>query len=313
MLKKRIQLKSKNLALITQGSIKGIGREIISKSLENLNLEYPVLIIGRKKDFKEYVSIDSEDEIENIEKGIYVYQPEVKTEESFGFFQKSVEFVEKGIGKAIVTAPISKDEWIKNGVNFKGHTDFFKKRYKDKEIIMSFYSQDLRLSLFTDHIPLKSIFDYLNKDKIKRFIIKLNSYLKNTFKKEFDFYVCGLNPHCGESGAMGDEENDMIMPALNEIRDDVSIKGIFPADTIFVKAIKDKNSYIVCWYHDQGLIGFKTLNFYNGVNLTLGLPFIRTSPDHGTAFDIAGKNIADYNSMLNSIKLAEQLINLKSI
>lgn len=174
---------------------------------------------------------------------------------------------------------------------------------------MSFYSEKIRLSLFTDHIRLKDMFKYLNKSKIKDFLLNLNDYLKELFKKDFNFYICCINPHCSENGAMGNEELDIVIPALKEIENRINIKGIYPADTVFVKAMKDEDSYIVCWYHDQGLIGFKSLNFYNGVNLSLGLPFIRTSPDHGTAYDIAGKDIANPLSMINSIKLAERLIN----
>jgi len=174
---------------------------------------------------------------------------------------------------------------------------------------MSFYSEKIRLSLFTDHIALKEMFKKLSKTEISEFLLKLNDYLKKLFKRDFNYYICCINPHCSEKGAMGNEEADIIIPALRDIENEINIKGIYPADTVFVKAMQDKNSYIVCWYHDQGLIGFKSLNFYNGVNLSLGLPFVRTSPDHGTAYDIVGKDIANPLSMMNSIKLAEELIN----
>ena len=133
------------------------------------------------------------------------------------------------------------------------------------------------------------------------------------FKKKFTFLISGLNPHAGEEGFLGKEEIAEIIPALQNLKEvgesgnRIHIEGPFPPDVVFLKALATKDAVVISWYHDQGLIPFKLLNIHSGVNLTLGLPFIRTSPDHGTAFDIAGKNIANPSSMTAAIKLAEEL------
>jgi 4-hydroxythreonine-4-phosphate dehydrogenase len=177
---------------------------------------------------------------------------------------------------------------------------------------MFFWSGDLKVSLFTIHIPLKEIFKYIKKRKIIRFIRSLDQKLQNLFKQKFTFLISGLNPHAGEEGFLGREEIDEIIPALEALKEkkgeeEVKTAGPFPPDIVFLKAREIKDSVVLSWYHDQGLIPFKLLNIHAGVNMTLGLPYVRTSPDHGTAYDIAGKNIANPASMTAAIKLAEKL------
>ena len=136
----------------------------------------------------------------------------------------------------------------------------------------------------------------------------LDVELNRMFSKKFFYFISGLNPHAGEDGYLGSEERDIIIPAMDVLKAEMNINGIYSPDTVFLKAREAKNAVVVCWYHDQGLIPFKLLNIRSGVNLTLGLPFIRTSPDHGTAFEIAGKGIADPTSMTQAVKLADHLI-----
>ncbi len=180
---------------------------------------------------------------------------------------------------------------------------------------MFFWSENLKVSLFTIHIPLKKVFGAIKKREIKRFIRSLDRELQKWFNQKFTFLISGLNPHAGEEGFLGQEEIEEIIPALKSLEAEgerqsenrIHIEGPFPPDVVFLKAMGKKNTVVVSWYHDQGLIPFKLLNIHSGVNLTLGLPYIRTSPVHGTAYDIAGKNIANPSSMTAAIKLAEEL------
>jgi 4-hydroxythreonine-4-phosphate dehydrogenase len=134
------------------------------------------------------------------------------------------------------------------------------------------------------------------------------SELSRLFSRDFTFLVSGLNPHAGEEGHLGTEEIDEIIPAIRELKSEIIIYGPFPPDITFLKAKDIKDAVVISWYHDQALIPFKLLNIQSGVNLTLGLPYVRTSPDHGTAYDIAGKGIANPSSMKEAIRLAELLI-----
>jgi 4-hydroxythreonine-4-phosphate dehydrogenase len=173
---------------------------------------------------------------------------------------------------------------------------------------MFFWSESLKVALYTIHIPLKQIFQHIRGDEILRFIRFVDRELSRLFKKKFTFLVCGLNPHAGEDGFLGTEEKDIIIPAVRALKSEINIDGPYPPDTVFLKARDTKDSVVISWYHDQGLIAFKLLNFHSGVNMTLGLPYIRTAPDHGTAYDIAGKGIADPSSMEQAIRLAEYLL-----
>jgi len=176
---------------------------------------------------------------------------------------------------------------------------------------MFFWSEDLKVALYTIHIPLKDVFQHIALEKITYFIRFIDGELYRLFKKRFRFLVSGLNPHAGEDGFMGKEEKGVIIPAIQALKPAINIDGPYPPDTVFLKARDMENSVVISWYHDQGLIAFKLLNIHSGVNVTLGLPYIRTSPDHGTAFDIAGKGIANPSSMKQAIRLAERLVSVQ--
>ncbi len=215
---------------------------------------------------------------------------------------------------ALVTAPISKEKWLKAGIKYIGHTQYLAETAAAADCSMFFWSEKLRVSLFTAHIPLREVFKQLEKRKIIHFIRTLDRQLQDLFKKKFTLLVSGLNPHAGEHGSQGDEEIKEIIPAIEALEaaagkeKKIDITGPYPADTVFLKAREIKDSVVISWYHDQGLIPFKLLNIHSGVNVTLGLPYIRTSPDHGTAYDIAGGNIADPGSMIAAVDLAEKLV-----
>jgi Pyridoxal phosphate biosynthesis protein len=170
---------------------------------------------------------------------------------------------------------------------------------------MSFWSERLRLALFTHHLPLKEAIDRLRKESLIKFLLNLDRSLKSWNLGIKEILICGLNPHAGEAGIMGMEEQKDVIRALIEGRNrKLNLIGPFPPDTIFLQAVDRPDRLVVCLYHDQGLIPFKLLSFQSGVNLTLGLPFIRTSPDHGTAFDLAGKGLASYSSLKAALWLA---------
>jgi len=224
---------------------------------------------------------------------------------SFEYFKKAVNEAKKGSLHAVVTAPISKQSWKLAGINWAGHTEYLRKDYP--EAIMSFFSRHLNVALFTHHISLKKALVQIKKKNLCDFFVRLNKFSQEARNKKFHLLVPGLNPHAGENGLLGNEEITEIHPAINAARKKgVSISGPYPPDTVFKKAYKDKNKIVASLYHDQGLIAFKIVSFEDGVNTTLGLPFIRTSPDHGTAFDIVGKGTADPQSMIEAIKLAVQ-------
>lgn len=218
---------------------------------------------------------------------------------------------------AVVTAPISKTSWKLaaggEGTTYPGHTELFADRTGTKRFAMMFVAPDLRVALVTTHIPLmKLVPEYLTADRIIEVIELTNETCINHFNiKNPRIAVCGLNPHASENGLFGNEENQIIIPAIKQAvakSGIVNITGPYPPDTVFNAAAYDKKfDAVVAMYHDQGTIPIKLLARDEAVNVTTGLPIIRTSPDHGTAFDIAGKNIANPGSMIAAIKLATQM------
>ena len=212
---------------------------------------------------------------------------------------------------AIVTGPICKESWALAGyANWPGHTELLANRCKAKRHSMMFVSPRLRVTLATTHIPLNDIRNVLTIGRVFDPIDLGNEACLQLGIKNPRIAVTGLNPHAGEHGQFGDEERRLIEPAIKVARDSgIDAEGPFPADTIFIKAAAGDYDLVVAMYHDQGLIPVKLLGWDKAVNWTLGLPIIRTSPDHGTAFDIAGKNIASEGSIKAAIDLAAQLAN----
>ncbi|HOJ25853.1 MAG TPA: 4-hydroxythreonine-4-phosphate dehydrogenase PdxA [Candidatus Saccharicenans sp.] len=222
---------------------------------------------------------------------------------SFSFFEAAVDSARRGEIQALVTAPISKIAWVKGGLPFRGHTEYLEKLYP--EAIMSFWSDRLRVALFTHHLPLREAIDKIKKDNLIGFFQNLDRDLKEKETGIKEMLVCGLNPHAGEDGSIGQEEQLEIIPALDQLRKNgLEVKGPLPPDTIFRQGLDRPDRLVVSLYHDQGLIPFKLVAFDRGVNLTLGLPFVRTSPDHGTAFELAGLGLASPASFQQAIWLA---------
>ena len=215
---------------------------------------------------------------------------------------------------AIVTAPISKESTHLAGSKYPGHTEMLKDLSGSNQAVMMFEGQKFKVMLVTIHEALSNVPKLISKDRVLSTIKLTHDSLVNLFKIEAPkIVVCGLNPHAGESGAFGNEEIDHIIPAVEEARElGINVEGPLPADTLFYYANQGKWDAVVAMYHDQGLIPFKMVSFNDGVNITLGLPIIRTSPDHGTAFDIAWKGVADPSSMIAAIKVAAQFAINKS-
>jgi 4-hydroxythreonine-4-phosphate dehydrogenase len=229
---------------------------------------------------------------------------------SMAFCQNAIDAAQAGLIDAIVTAPISKASWQQAGFKkFAGHTELLAYKTRSRHVAMMFVSPQLRVALATIHTSLMSIRDKFTIGCVFNPIELSHRALTEWFGIEKPkIAVCGLNPHAGEEGQFGDEETRVIQPAILMASEaGIPVEGPFPADTVFLKALDGKYDCVVAMYHDQGLIPIKLLAWRNAVNVTLGLPIIRTSPDHGTAFDIAGKHRADPSSMIAAIRLAIDL------
>jgi 4-hydroxythreonine-4-phosphate dehydrogenase len=227
-------------------------------------------------------------------------------ESSFRAFEAAVAETRGGRLEGIVTAPISKAAWALAGHPFRGHTDYLARFYPDA--IMTFWSERLKVALFSHHRPLSEAVAAVRKESLLALYRSLHQALEKVPGGPFRLLAAGLNPHAGEEGQLGREDEEEVRPAVEAAAAaGIPVTGPFPADTIFLKALGEKDVVVVALYHDQGLIAFKLEAFGTGVNATLGLPFVRTSPGHGTAFDIAGKGLADARSMEQAVRLAAAL------
>jgi len=226
---------------------------------------------------------------------------------SFSWFEEAVASARRGEIEAVVTAPVSKHSWSLAGIPWRGHTEYLESLFPDA--VMSFWSDRLAVVLLSHHLPLEEALKRVTRPALGRLfrIIRESALIRRT-GGEAEILVAGLNPHAGENGLLGTEEAEIISPAVEEARrSGIRIRGPYPPDVIFREALGRPDRIVAAMYHDQGLIPFKLAAFETGVNVTLGLPFVRTSPDHGTAFDIAGKTPADPGSMAASLRLAAEL------
>ncbi len=315
---------------ISMGDINGVGPEVIMKALADSRILQGCtpIIYGSTKIFSfykkgmdlrdfNYQSVKSAEDARNRKINVInVWDEEVelevgKTTETGGKYAfMALEAATKDLaaGKidVLVTAPISKEAMAKTGFEFPGHTEYLADMAGEEEALMLMISPTLRVGLVTSHIPLKEVTETLTIDKVAGKISEFNDSLKKDFGiQRPKIAVFGVNPHAGENGKMGSEESEVINPAIKRMRgEDILAFGPFPADGFFGSASKSEYDGVLAMYHDQGLAAFKALSFHDGVNFTAGLPIVRTSPDHGTAFDIAGQNKAEGNSMRQAIYLA---------
>lgn len=240
----------------------------------------------------------------------YEVQPGKVTPEAgmaaFACLQRAVEDLQAGRLDALVTGPINKHNIQSDVFKFPGHTEYLTDAFGATDSLMFMVSETLRVGVVTGHVPLGRVRQNINRDKIHQKLALMSQSLKRDFGiRRPKIAVLGLNPHAGENGLLGNEENEMITPLLNDLKNRGHlIYGPFPADGFFGTMAYKKYDAVLAMYHDQGLIPFKTIAFEEGVNFTAGLSVVRTSPDHGTAYDIAGKGIADETSMLQAIYTA---------
>ena len=281
---------------ITLGDQAGIGPEIVRAALASGQLpagaEYSV--IGPTSDCS-------------------LGQPTTETAQAaFDALEEAAQIALHGKLDAVVTAPINKARMYEIGFWFPGQTEFFADRCGTKNFAMLLTGGNLTVALVTVHLPLREAIAALKTEEIVRVGLLLEDFLRRRGIEKTRIAVAGLNPHAGESGALGREEVEVIEPVVRQLQSKIKnpkseIAGPFSPDTIFHHAANGAWDAVLCMYHDQGLIPLKLHAFHEGVNVTLGLPFPRTSPDHGTAFDIAGKNIARPDSMVAAINLAVEL------
>jgi len=229
---------------------------------------------------------------------------------SYQFLLDACDAWRRNLIHAIVTGPISKVSWQMAGIKYPGHTEFLAEQFRTKRYTMMFVAEKLRVALATIHIPLMDIRNQFTIGCVFQPIDLLNQALTEWFGiAKPRIGVCGLNPHASDGGRFGDEEERIIKPAITMANAvGIDARGPFPADTLFLNALNGNYDGVVAMYHDQGLIPIKLLAFDSSVNVTLGLPIIRTSVDHGTAFDIVGQNKANPGSMKAAIKLACELV-----
>jgi 4-hydroxythreonine-4-phosphate dehydrogenase len=315
---------------ITMGDINGIGPEVIMKALKDQRIlqDCTPVIYGSGRVFGYYRKAlniqdfvyqscrSADDVVQRKVNVISVWSEEVDvqvgqvTTEGGKCAYQALEHATKDLASGkidvLVTAPISKEAMGKAGFPFPGHTEYLADLSGEEEALMVMVSEKLRVALVTVHVPLKEIVSQLTKEKV---VAKIKAF-EQTLKKDFGVIkpriaVLGLNPHAGENGKMGSEEQEIISPAIQQVRNaGMMVFGPYPADGLFGSEQRAQFDGILAMYHDQGLTGFKAVAFEDGVNFTAGLPIVRTSPDHGTAFDIAGKNLANPQSLLSAIYTA---------
>lgn len=313
---------------ITMGDAAGIGPEIVLKALEDKNLReaFRCIVIGdasflRKLSEEIGVSfrltqfgdsgLDSVEiaDLANLPPDfeIGVDRP-VTGKASAENIEAAVQMWSKGEIDAICTAPISKKGIFLGGYDFPGHTEFLAALTNTKEFRMSFFAGELRTVLLSTHLPLLKAIDMIKSQNLVDLISFTNREMSKLLGRDVSIAVAGLNPHASEGGMFGTEESVEISPAIERCRESgINVSGPYSPDTIFLRGFNGDFDAVVALYHDQATIAVKSLSFGSGVNVTLGLPLIRTSVDHGTAFDIAGKGIADASSMVSAIRLAGEL------
>lgn len=299
---------------VSAGDVNGIGLEIFFRLLPEFKNELVLYCNSRTlNEYSEHCSFEIDHSAYELVDLPYYSEVDLgkikydSGKHSIISIEKAFEDVIDSKNAALVTLPINKDSVYKAGWNFPGHTEFFASKFPDHEFNMILAYKDLRVIPITIHTPLRRVSTNLSVDLIRSKVESFYRSIKKDFGiKEPKIAVLGLNPHAGENGSIGNEEIEIIGPAIKGFLD--GIEGPFPSDGFFGFGAYKNYDGIVSMYHDQGLIPLKLLAKGNGVNFTSGLPIIRTSPDHGTAYEIAGKNIADPESLRQSIILAKQIL-----
>lgn len=306
-----------SLALITAGDPGGIGYEILLKALPVLEQKYSLKefpILCHVKTLETYNQILNLNfplsKLELVSVGdsrftVEIGQDSPKNGEiAIACIDKAIELIKKNQSSQLITAPISKKAIILAGrKKFQGHTDYLADAFKIKDYTMMLGNRSFAVALVTIHKPLKRVPGLITQRLIHSSAKNLFDYMKKRGDEKEKIWITGLNPHAGEKGEMGKEEKKTIIPAIEALKAmGIPAEGPFPADALFKKAFTREAKYFLAMYHDQGLIPVKMLGENHTVNITLGLPFFRISVEHGTAFDIAGKNKASSESFLECFK-----------
>lgn len=315
---------------ITMGDAAGIGPEIVLKALadERIRTAYRCVIVGDSAhlrartadcggkivltDFAAYqTEVDSVEvfDLKNLPASFHIGCDQAATgKASAENIEAAVKLWREGRIDAIATAPISKKAIALGGYDHPGHTEFLARLTGTAKFSMSFFADKLRVVLLTTHISLSDAIARVKKEALIDRIIFADCELSKLLGRKISIAVAGLNPHASEGGMFGTEERDELSPAIEHCLGlGIDVSGPYSPDTIFLRGYRGDFDAVIALYHDQATIAVKSLSFGTGVNVTLGLPFIRTSVDHGTAYDIAGKNIADASSMAAAIRLAGDL------
>lgn len=293
---------------VSVGDINGVGIEIALKAHEEVSkICEPIYCINDKllNSAAEILNVKVPNDFKTIDiDGDFEIKPSLVDASSGKFsydsFVTAIKLCEDKIADAVVTMPIHKEAWSLAGINYKGHTDLLRKHF-NKDAIMMLGCEKMFIALYTEHIPLKDVASTIKKDKLKNFFFDLDKSLE----KE-QIAVLGLNPHAGDNGVLGSEERE-IESAIKEVNSEIGYEryiGCLVPDVAFTPDTRKNFKYYVAMYHDQGLAPLKALYFDESINVSLNLPIIRTSVDHGTAFDIAYKGKAKTISYINAIKSA---------
>ena len=320
---------SKPTVGITIGDAAGIGPEIVLKALGDAHIRFSIrpIIIGDERFLRRTASslgIDIEFcafpecaagaieivDLANLPRDVTPGHENADTGRAAGqYIEKAVELWREGKLSAIATAPISKSSLAAGGYAFPGHTEFLAALTGTTRFAMSFFADKLRVVLVSTHLPLTEAIGAVTQEKLTDLISFADMQLGRLLLKKIKIAVAGLNPHASEGGMFGSEEADTIIPAIEHCRTSlgIDVSGPFSPDTIFLRGFRGEFDAVIACYHDQATIAVKSLSFGSAVNVTLGLPLVRTSVDHGTAIDIAGLGIADASSMIAAVRLAGEL------
>ena len=313
---------SKTSLVITAGDPAGIGYEEACKFfLDPISKKYDIALIGHKwivdKTFKDVLKkkMPPHMKVLNVDDNIFNYKYGEHNLDCGKAAMHYIEYAVKGCLEnefdAIITCPINKKSIKDAGYNFPGHTEYLGFLSNTKNVSMMLAGNNIKTILATTHYPIKDVSKHLSEEVIITAIKSAHDAGIFFGKDKPKIAVCGLNPHSGDDGAIGTEEINVIIPSIHKAKElGFNVSGPYPADTIYTKA-KDYD-FIIAMYHDQGMIPVKLDSFGEAVNVTLNLPFIRTSVDHGTAFDIAGKDIAKYSSLVKAIDFAANMVKFKN-
>ena len=321
---------------ITMGDASGVGPEILLRSFEagaiprhcivfgdnsilktgceHLGIDVPIYSLDSLDDTKEdhlNLSDCSRLKASDLTPGVL---NEAAGDAAYQYVKLATQAALRGEVSAVVTLPMNKEATQRSHPTFTGHTELLAELCDVDQVVMMLATDEVAVSHVSTHVSLREAIERLTPGRLKRTVELTNSALKR-FIAHPRIGVCGLNPHAGESGMFGSEERDVIEPVINELRNrDIAVSGPYPADTVFRQAIElDRFDALICMYHDQGHAPMKLFAFDRAVNVTLGLPIIRTSVDHGTAFDIAWKGVARIDSLAHAIRYAEKMLSSPSL